>query len=123
MPTRKLNEEELARTNSLLEEVRLKIQSLSGNDSDLQFAIRRKIAKELSYDERGKPTQRKKLKLKMLRLQKGLCANCGEALPLLVRGAVLDRQNAMAGYTVENVKLIFRDCDDKLQEKRNFRDI
>jgi hypothetical protein len=123
MPTRKLTGDELGRTNSLLEEVRLKIQSLSGNDSNLQFAIRRKIAKELSYDERGKPAQRKKLKLRMLRLQNGFCADCGEALPLLARGAVLDRQNAMAGYTVENVKLICRKCDDKLQENRNFRDV
>jgi hypothetical protein len=120
MPTRKLSEQELKMTNSLLEEVRQSIQKLSGNDSDLRFAIRRKIAKELSYDERGKPTQRKKLKLKMLRLQNGLCANCNKPLPLLARGAVLDRQNAMAGYTVENVKLICRSCDDKLQESRSF---
>jgi hypothetical protein len=88
-------------TNSLLEEVRQSIQRLSGDDSEPQFAIRRKIAKELSYDERGKPTQRK-------------------PLPLLARGAVLDRQNAMAGYTVENVKLICRACDDELQEARSF---
>lgn len=107
-------------TNTLLEEVRQSIQKLSENDSDLQFAIRRKIAKELSYDERGKPTQRKKLKLRMLRLQNGLCAKCGKPLPLLARGAVLDRQNAMAGYTVENVKLICRTCDDELQESRSF---
>ena len=107
-------------TNSLLEEVRQSIQKLSGNDSDLQFAIRRKIAKELSYDERGKPTQRKQLKLKMLRLQKGLCAKCGKPLPLLARGAVLDRQNAMAGYAVENVRLICRACDDEIQESRSF---
>ena len=120
MPTRKLSEEELRITNSLLEEIRLSIQKLSGNDSDLQFAIRRKIAKELTYDERGKPMQRKKLKLKMLRLQNGLCANCNNPLPLLARGAVLDRQNAMAGYTVENVKLICRKCDDKIQESRTF---
>ena len=107
-------------TNSLLEEVRRSIERLSGNDSDLQFAIRRKIAKELSYDERGKPAQRKKLKLRMLRLQNGLCAKCGKPLPLLARGAVLDRQNAMAGYAAENVKLICRSCDDELQESRSF---
>ena len=120
MPTRKLNEQELRMANSLLEEVRHSIERLSGNDLDLRFAIRRKIAKELSYDERGKPTQRKKLKLRMLRLQNGLCARCAKPLPLLARGAVLDRQNAMAGYTVENVKLICRACDDELQETRSF---
>jgi len=120
MPTRKLNEQELAITNSLLEDVRQSIEKLSGNDSDLRFAIRRKIAKELGYDERGKPSQRKRLKLKLLRLQKGVCAECGEDLPLLAHGAVLDRKNAMAGYSVENVKLICRKCDDKIQESRIF---
>lgn len=106
--------------NSLLKEVRQSIEKLSGNDPELRFALRRKIAKELTYDERGKPMQRKKLKLKMVRLQNGMCASCGKPLPLLARGAVLDRQDAMVGYTVENVKLICRDCDEKLQEKRGF---
>jgi len=32
----------------------------------------------------------------------------------------LDRQNAMLGYTVENVTLICRDCDEKLQESRSY---
>ena len=120
MPTRKLNEQELATTNSLLEDVRRSIEKLSGDDPDLRFAIRRKIAKELGYDERGKPSQRKRLKLKLLRLQKGACAECGESLPLLAHGAVLDRKDAMAGYTLENVKLICRKCDDKIQESRTF---
>ncbi len=120
MPTRKLNDEELKMTNALLEEVRHSIERLSGNDLDLRFAIRRKVAKELSYDERGKPAQRKKLRLKLLRLQKGLCARCGKPLPLLARGAILDRRDAMAGYAVENVTLICRLCDDELQESRRF---
>ena len=106
--------------NSLLEEVRRSIERLSENDLDLRFAIRRKIAKELTYDERGKPMQRKKLKLKMLKLQNGLCANCGKPLPLLALGAVLDRQNPMSGYNVENVKLICRECDDKLQASKGY---
>jgi DNA repair exonuclease SbcCD ATPase subunit len=120
MPTRKLTEAELRMANSLLKEVRESIEKLSEDDLDLRFALRRKIAKELTYDERGKPMQRKKLKLKMLRLQDGKCAVCAKALPLLARGAVLDRQNTMDGYVVENVKLICRDCDEKLQEKRGF---
>jgi hypothetical protein len=82
----------------------------------------RKISKELSYDERLKPAQRKKLKLKMYKLQNGLCANCGKSLPLLALGAVLDRQNPMAGYTVENVKLICRPCDEEIQKSRSYRD-
>lgn len=122
LPTRKLSIEELKMANSLLQEVRRSIERHSGNDLDLRFALRRKIAKELSYDERGKPTQRKKLKLKMYKLQNGVCANCNAPLPLLALGAVLDRQNPMAGYTVENVKLICRTCDDKLQSSIGFRD-
>lgn len=120
MTTRKLNEEELKVANSLLEEVRRSIEKHGGNDPDLRFALRRKIAKELTYDERGKPMQRKKLKLKLLKLQNGLCANCKEPLPLLAHGAVLDRKDAMAGYTITNVQLICRSCDDKLQASRSF---
>jgi len=120
MPTRKLTEAELRTVNSLLSEVRQSIERLSGDDLDLRFAARRKIAKELSYDERGKPTKRKKLKLRLYKEQNGLCAVCRESLPLLALGAVLDRQDPMGGYTHENVKLICRACDDKIQESRRF---
>ena len=65
MPTRKLNEQELATTNSLLEDVRRSIEKLSGDDPDLRFAIRRKIAKELGVSIKTIETHREHIKQKL----------------------------------------------------------
>jgi hypothetical protein len=62
MPNRNLTKEELTIANALLAELRLKLVALSNGDLTLLFAYRRKLAKELGYDERGKPMQRKMLK-------------------------------------------------------------
>ena len=120
MPTRKLTNDERARVQPLLESVRDSLKGLSGGDPELLFAFRRKLAKELSYDERSKPTQRKSLKRRKLIAQEGKCAICGEALPPAALGAVLDRLNAMDGYTDANTRLICRDCDLKTQRERAF---
>jgi hypothetical protein len=63
MPNRNLNPDELKRANELLAEIRQKLVELSGSDPLLLFAYRRKIVKELGYDERGKPGARGKLKV------------------------------------------------------------
>ena len=47
-----LTEEELKRANALLADIRGKLESLSGGDKELLFAYRRKIFKELGYDDR-----------------------------------------------------------------------
>ena len=62
MPNRTLSPDELLNVNAVLDEVRARLKSLSGDDSALLTAYRRKIYKELTYDERGKPTHRKTLK-------------------------------------------------------------
>lgn len=121
MPTRKLTEEELGRVRPLLEQVRESLKDLSNGDSELLFAYRRKLTKELLYDERSKPTQRKALKRRKLIDQQGKCAVCGDPLPPAALGAVLDRLNAMDGYTEANTRLICRDCDLKTQRERQFR--
>jgi len=36
-------------------EVRQRLADLSGDDENLLWALRRKLFKELTYDERGKP--------------------------------------------------------------------
>ena len=120
MPTRKLTEEELGRVRPLLEQVRQSLKDLSGGDSELLFAYRRKLTKELSYDERSKPSQRKTLKRRKLIDQHGKCATCGNPLPPAALGAVLDRLNAMDGYTDANTRLICRDCDITIQRQRGF---
>ncbi len=102
----------------LFTDVRAKLDVASAGDADLLWALRRKLAKELSYLERGKPMERKALKLAKRVQQRGLCAICGQPLP--ESGAVLDRIVAMAGYTLENTRLVHHECDRKLQAERGF---
>ena len=73
---------------------------------------------ELTYDERSGPTARKKLKKIKRQEQNNLCAVCGEALP--DKYAVLDRFNAVDGYTQTNTRLIHQDCDIQTQSARGY---
>ncbi len=118
MPNRTLTTDELEKANALLRDVRTRLHALAVEDASLLFAYRRKIAKELGYDERGKPMKRKVLKLKMMIAQKGLCAECQKELPK--RGAELDRINAVDGYTEENTRLVQHECHVKSQEEKGF---
>ena len=70
MPSRNLNPDELKRANELLDEIRARLLGLAGGDPLLLFAYRRKVVKELGYDERGKPGVRGKLKALKWGLQK-----------------------------------------------------
>jgi hypothetical protein len=72
---------ELASANALLEEIRRRLKDLAGGDASLHFAIRRKVYKELAYDERSKPAHRKVLKAFKREAQGGLCASCKQELP------------------------------------------
>ena len=119
MPNRNLTPEELLKANRLLNEIRTRLEELSEGDLHLRFAYRRKIAKELTYDERGKPMQRKLLKLKKMVEQKGLCAICLKPLP--ETHSVLDRLNAIGGYTMENTRLIHSECDIQNQASRGYQ--
>ena len=118
MPNRQLSDEELAQANGLLEEIRERLEGLAAGDDELLFAYRRKIYKALTYDERGKPMQRKKLKDKKRAEQENRCAICGDSLP--EKYVVLDRFRAAAGYTRENTRLIHQDCDAQVQESRGY---
>jgi len=118
MPNRRLTTDELDKANAVLRDIRERLCALAGGELELLFAYRRKIAKELVYDERGKPTQRKLLKLNKMISQKGLCAKCGQVLPN--RGAELDRINAIDGYTDENTRLLHHECHIKSQEEKGF---
>jgi len=105
----------------LLTEVRERLSALSGGDFELKFALRRKLGKELSYDERGKPMARKLLKARKYGEQGGKCAVCCKHLPDGGKNAVLDREEAIKGYIPDNVKLICRDCDIHIQEQRRYK--
>jgi hypothetical protein len=119
MANRNLSRDELVRASTLLNEIRARLADLAGGDAALLFAYRRKIAKELGYDERGKPTQRKLLKAQKMGEQNGLCPICSKPLP--EKNAVLDRLDGMGGYTPENTRLIHSDCDTRVQSERGYR--
>jgi len=97
MPNRNLTPTELTQANTLLVEIRQRLNELAAGDPAALFAFRRKIAKELTYDERGKPAERNKLKACKFGEQGGICPECGDSLP--AKFAELDRKNAMDGYT------------------------
>jgi hypothetical protein len=119
MTNRQLTDEELTHLfRPILEEVRARLHDASQGDDRLLWALRRKLAKELTYDERGKPMHRVKLKALKRRQQGGNCALCSEPLP--ERNAVLDRIEAMLGYTLENTRLLCPECDHKVQVERGF---
>jgi UTP:GlnB (protein PII) uridylyltransferase len=118
MANRQLTQKELEHANALLDEIRAKLEALSEGEKDLLFAYRRKIYKELTYDERSKPTARRKLKDGKWKEQRGLCAICRKELPS--RYTVLDRINAADGYTKENTRLIHQECDVIQQESKGY---
>ena len=118
MPNRQLTEDELKKARALLTSVRARLLKLSNGDKNLLFAYRRKIFKELMYDERSKPMVRRHLKQMKRKEQAGLCAICQNPLPETY--AVLDRFNAVDGYTMKNTRLIHQDCDAHTQLSRGY---
>jgi hypothetical protein len=118
MPNRILTAEELKCANELLAEIRQRLTTLASGDPMLLFAYRRKVAKELAYDERSKPGVRKQLKALKWGQQSGKCALCGKELPL--RYSELDRKNAADGYTVENTELVHAPCHQNRQAEKGY---
>jgi len=118
MPNRNLSLDELKRANELLADIRQRLISLAGGDSLLLFAYRRKVMKELSYDERGKPGVRAKLKALKWGQQNGKCAHCNQELPL--KYSELDRRNAADLYTIENTELVHSACHQARQAAKGY---
>jgi hypothetical protein len=118
MPNRNLSPAELKDAKKLLADVRNRLTQLSAGDALLLFAYRRKIAKELGYDERGKPGARKQLKALKWGQQGRQCAHCGEEMPL--RNSELDRKNAADGYTEENTELVHHNCHQERQAAKGY---
>lgn len=102
----------------LFEKIKAELELLSGGDQNILWALRRKIAKELIYLERGRPVDRRKLQNQKYAEQQGLCAICGERLP--ERGGELDRFEAFLGYTHSNTRMVHHDCHVADQKKKNF---
>jgi ribosomal protein L44E len=120
MPNRILTEEEREKLfQPLINEVRHRLEELSQGNSDLLWALRRKLYKTLTYDERDNPTNRRILKEVKRAIQQNKCATCAKTLPQ--RNAVLDRFEAMKGYTEDNTRLICPECNIQIQEERGYR--
>jgi hypothetical protein len=118
VPNRNLNAEELTQANELLRVIRDRLSGLASDDPLLLFAYRRKIVKELGYDERGKPGARAKLKALKWGQQNGKCPDCPDPLPL--KYSELDRKNAADGYTVENTELVHAKCHQARQASKRY---
>ena len=118
MANKNLSPDELKRANELLADIRERLTNLAGGDPLLLFAYRRKIAKELGYDERGKPGTRKQLKALKWGHQNGKCVQCGDELPL--KYSELDRKNAADGYTIENTDLVHAKCHQLRQAAKGY---
>jgi hypothetical protein len=118
VPNRNLNADELKRANEFLAGSRARLTSLAAGDPLLLFAYRRKVAKELGYDERGKPGVRGQLKALKWGQQNGRCAHCGDELPL--KYSELDRKNAADGYTAENTELVHPECHQVRQAAKRY---
>lgn len=118
MPNRNLNADELKLANELLTGIRKQLTGLAAGDPLLLFAYRRKIVKELGYDERGKPGIRAQLKALKWGQQGGKCAQCGKELP--VKYSKLDRKNAADGYTPENTELLHAECHQARQAAKRY---
>jgi ribosomal protein L44E len=120
MANRLLTEDEIKSVfTPLIKLVRDELVVKANGDDNLLWALRRKLAKELVYDERDKPMVRKKLKLKKKLDQLNKCAECFEELPST--GTVLDRLEAMKGYNEENTRVLCPVCDAKIQKERGYR--
>lgn len=118
MPNRRLTVDELSKVRVLLDSVRAQLEALSDGDPALLFAYRRKVYKELTYDERDKPMVRRQLKTLKRRQQEGICPICRKPLP--EKYCVLDRLEAVAGYTAENTRLICQECDIATQSAKGY---
>jgi hypothetical protein len=115
---RTLTIDELTAAHALLAEIRKKLDQLAGGDPLLLFAYRRKVMKELSYDERGKPVARAKLKSLKWGLQQYRCAHCRKLMPMAY--SELDRKNAAEGYTLENTELVHAECHQARQAAKRY---
>jgi hypothetical protein len=111
-----LSDEDRAKAIAILESVRGQIAEVAGDDRVRIFQVRRYILKRLEFDERGTPTQRRKLKDQKWKMQRGLCAVCQEKLP--ERGAELDRFSAIDGYTAGNTQLVCHRCHQQAETER-----
>lgn len=94
------------------------LRRVSRGNKDLLWALRRKLAKELTYLERSTPMERKVLKALMYGKQNGKCALCKGDMEL--KNSELDRLDTVQGYIESNVRLVHHDCHIKDQARKGY---
>lgn len=94
------------------------LKRVSRGDLHVLWALRRKLAKELTYLERSTPTKRKMLKVLVWAKQKGKCTICKKALPL--KNSELDRKNTIRGYIEGNVRVVHHECHIEDQARKRY---
>ncbi|MBI2750518.1 MAG: hypothetical protein HYX43_14675 [Burkholderiales bacterium] len=115
----RLTEEQRARLFApLFKRVIADLQRISRGDSHLLWALRRKLAKQLTYLERSTPTKRKILKALMWGKQKGKCAICKKDMAL--KNSELDRKDTVLGYVESNVRLVHHECHIEDQARKRY---
>ncbi len=75
--TRRLTDAERKHAQQVLEQTRNLLQDAASGDKALLWALRRYVYIRLQHDERGKPLQRKILKLKKWQHRKASVSNAG----------------------------------------------
>jgi hypothetical protein len=124
MSNERMSKDQAAAAKQILAEVRRRIVEAAGDNQRFAFALRRYVYKNLSYDERGNPTQRTKLKLQKIVEQGGKCAY--QKCPIPDRRISkedepeLDRLDAIKGYTKENTVLMHHGCHRLSQKEKGF---
>lgn len=118
MANRKLLPAEIAEADKLLNSIRVRLDRKSAGNTELLFALRRRLIVKLTHDERGTPAHRNKIKRLKRMEQNGMCAICAKELPL--KYAELDRLNASVGYTVENTRLVHHLCHIEDQARKSY---
>jgi hypothetical protein len=119
-----MTKDELIVAGHILREVRQRITETGEGDPVFTFALRRYVYKNLSYDERGTPAQRTKLKLEKLIEQGGECVYSECKMPdrkiTKADEPELDRIDQVKGYTSENTVLMHHACHRASQDKKGY---
>ena len=117
-PTRRLTAAERSeKADPIIAKIREMIHEAAMGDTELEFAIRRRVWNKIGQDERSLKIRIRLKKLKR-QTQQGKCSVCGEQLPQ--KGSVLDRLKTMELYTEENTRLLCPKCDREIQEERKY---
>jgi hypothetical protein len=83
-----LSDEDRQKAIQILDQTRAQIEAAAADDPDLRFQLRRYILKRLEFDERGTPTQRRRLKDLKRRFQRVCATSAPSRCPRRARSCI-----------------------------------